>query len=328
MTKMAHNISTVSGRAEMAYVGETPWHGLGAKVDKAMTSGEAITLAGLDWRVLKMPIFFGENHPVKGKFATVRTDSNEALGVVGDKYRVLQNKEAFSFFDAIVGEKLAMFHTAGALGVGERIWMLAKLPGELWVTPKDNIEQYLLLTNSHDGSSAVQIMATPIRVVCQNTLNVAINMRTDQKTRVRHTLNMGTGIEEIRTQLGLVGNYFRIFEELGRHLVSKQANTKVVEELFDALGLSTLKAKESTRTENIRYEILGLFDHGKGNRDPLVKGSAWALFNGVTEYVDFNRSARGKTDGQRLESRAESLLFGSGADIKQRALDSLLTSVR
>lgn len=320
-----HNLNFVNGKASMAYVGETPWHKLGTKVDSAMTSAEAIEKAQLDWRVEKRPIYFPSQKgttKVPEKYAVVRCDSETPLGVVGEVYHPLQNKEAFSFFDAIVGEKLAMYHTAGALGEGERIWMLAKLPTDFWVTPEDRIESYLLLTNSHNGSSAVQIMATPIRVVCQNTLNMALS--SNVKTSVRHTMNMGRGIKEIRAQLGIADNYFRMFEEMGRHLVGKQANAQFVEAVLKDLGLSTEKGEDSTRTENIRYDIMRMFQRGKGNDMKSVKGSAWALLNGIVEYVDYERSARG-TGFEKAENRAASLLFGSGASMKQKALDSILT---
>lgn len=322
-----HNINS------MAWTGEKPWHGLGKEVAGAMTSAEAIKAAGLDWAVEKRPVYFfeqrGMTHPITDKFATVRTDTMVPLGIVGNQYRVLQNKEAFSFFDAIVGERLACFHTAGALGQGERIWMLAKLPGECWITPKDAVEKFLLLTNSHDGYNSVNILATPIRVVCQNTLNVALNQigSEQQRSRVRHTVNMGQGIEGIRKQIGIADNYFRTFEEMSKMLVSKKATTAIVEQLFTDLGLSKEKSKTSTRTGNIRYDILKQFESGRGNGLPGVKGTAWALFNGVTEYVDYFRSTRGDTS-EKAESRANSLLFGSGADMKQKALDSLLVSVK
>lgn len=324
-----HNLNMTNGKAAMAYTGNEPWHKMGTKVDHAMTSAEAIAAARLDWTVEKRQVLFetipgspGKGHiPANGYFATVRTDTKEALGVVGNQYRVLQNKEAFNFFDAIVGEKMAMFHTAGALGAGERIWMLAKLPGECWATPKDKIEQYLLLTNSHDGYHSVKIMATPIRVVCQNTLNMALG--SGARTSVRHTMNMGHGIKEIRAQLGIADQYFRTFEQMSRALVSKQATSAVVEQLFNDLGLSKDKAKESTRTENIRFDILKLFEKGKGNDTAGVKGTQWALLNGVVEYVDYQRSARGEGD-EKAQARATSLLFGSGAAMKQKAMDSLI----
>ena len=167
-------------------------------------------------------------------------------------------------------------------------------------------------------------MVTPIRVVCQNTLNTALSCGDERRTKVRHTLNIGLGIAEIRTQLGIVDAYFKRFETIGQMLVSKQATSEVVEHLLTDLGLSKEKAKESTRTENIRFDILKLFEKGKGNDLPGVRGSQWALFNGVAEYVDHKRSARGSTDDEKIESRATSLLFGSGAAMKQKALDSLL----
>lgn len=326
---MGHNLSSANGRTKLVYTGATPWHGLGTKVENALTSEEAIIKAGLNWSVNKKQIQFniGTGIPVQkdvpGHFATVRSDTQDALGVVGSKYRVLQNAEAFKFFDSIVGEKLACFHTVGALGLGEKIWLLAKLPGDFWVTKDDQVEKYLLLTNSHDGSSAVQILATPIRVVCQNTLNIAIRNATT-RTSVRHTLNIGSGIREIREQLGLVDSYYRTFEELSKSLVSQQANSIVVEKVLSDLGLTKDKAKESTRTDNIRYEILKQFESGRGNRLQGVAGTKWALFNGVVEWVDYFRSARGASSDAKTESRTSSLLFGSGAQIKQQTLDTLL----
>lgn len=327
---MSANLATTAGKPAMAWYGEKPWHGQGTEVKSAMTSAEAIKLAGLDWEVEKRNLQFLESDGtpkwLDRRFAVVRKDTEEALGVVGNVYRPLQNKEAFSFFDSIVGEKLAMYHTAGALGAGEKIWLLAKLPKEFWVTPEDKVEQFLLLSNSHDGTSTVTIMATPIRVVCQNTLNMALGG--ERKTRVRHTLNMGAGIKEIREELGIVDQYFRTFEEMGRHLVSKKANALIVEKVLSDLGLSQEKAKESGRTENIRFDILRLFERGQGNDLKTVRGSTWALLNGIVEYVDYERSARGKGYQEKAESRTASLLFGSGAEIKQKALDSILAVVK
>lgn len=337
---MGHNLNFKDGKAAMAYTGEKPWHGLGTKVDGAMTSAEAIKAASLDWTVEKRQVFFtngGSDHglpvmkKVDGRFATVRTDTMEALGVVGKQYRILQNNEAFQFFDAIVGEKLAMYHTAGALGAGERIWLLAKLPGECWITPEDNVEKFLMLTNSHDGYNAVKIMATPIRVVCQNTLNMALSAFAEggrQRTSVRHTINMGNGIKEIREQLGIADQYFRTFEAISKRLAAMPATGKVVEQLFTDLGLSLDKSKESTRTGNIRYEILKKFESGRGNAMTTTRGTAWALLNGVVEYVDYDRSARGDNAGEKAEGRANSLLFGSGAAMKQKAVDSLMAMAK
>lgn len=322
---MAHNLNIVNGKASMAYTGDKPWHELGTHVDHAMTAAEALEASNLDWKVEKHPIFYRrpdteEMVEVEGKNAIVRMDTYQALGVVGKRYHPLQNGEALSLFDAIVGEKLAVYHTIGALGKGEKIWLLAKLPGSVWITPEDNIDKYVMLTNSHDGSSAIQITVTPIRVVCQNTLNIALESTTDRMSKVRHTMNLGKGIEEIRDQLGMVNRYYRLFQEAGQFLVAKQATTNLIEEVFSNLGLSKDKASESTRTKNIRNDILERFEKGMGNDLPTIKGSIWAFINGLSEHVDYGRgSDRGRT---------KSILFGSGLNMKQRAFDKVLELVK
>ena len=179
-----HNINS------MMYTGEKPWHQLGTEVPQAVNSAEAIKVAGLDYTVAKRKLKTVGGIEVPNHFATVRTDTNEVLGVVGNKYTILQNKGAFSFFDGIVGVKEAMYHTAGALGKGERIWLLAKLPDYIRTVGDDITEKYLLLSNTHDGTGSVQIMFTPIRVVCQNTLNVGISQGTN-KVKLRHTMSIG-----------------------------------------------------------------------------------------------------------------------------------------
>ena len=161
----------------MVYMPKPAWQEVGVKLPKLMTSSEAMEHAGLDYKVEKRPLYtLGERNrliPVEHSFATVRTDTSLPLGIVGDRYTVLQNTSAFEFFDTLVGKGEAIYETAGVLGRGERIWLLAKLPGYIKIR-KDIINKYLLLTNTHDGSSTVIACMTPIRVVCQNTLNVAL----------------------------------------------------------------------------------------------------------------------------------------------------------
>ena len=179
---MAHNLLIQNGQASMFYLSEVPWHGLGVKLDRPATAKEAIEAAQLDWPVIKLPLFAGSKHiVVPDKFAVVRKTRNlvqktdPVLGIVGKDYTPLQNCDAFRFFDPMVGQNAAIYHTAGALGQGERVWILAKLPGHIRVAKDDITEKYLLLSNSHDGKSSVQIKFTPVRVVCQNTLTIALN---------------------------------------------------------------------------------------------------------------------------------------------------------
>ena len=167
----------------MMYHGERPWHKLGKPLDHPATATEAITAAGLDWSVTLSPCYAGGEGdevdapkylPIAGKRAVVRTDRQLAIGVVGTRYRPIQNTDAFGFFDAVVGEGKAIYETAGSLNDGRRIWMLARVPGDIWVADEDNVKKYLLLCNSHDGGSPLRALFTPIRVVCENTLRAAL----------------------------------------------------------------------------------------------------------------------------------------------------------
>jgi len=142
---MPHNLNVTNGGVSMMYVGETPWHKLGTKLEKPATSEEAIQEAGLNFTVQKFRLQTATNNlPVETHYATVRTDTMEVLGVVGSRYEPIQNKDAFRTFDALVGEGEAIYHTAGALGRGERIWLLAKLPDYIRVNGNDVVEKYRL----------------------------------------------------------------------------------------------------------------------------------------------------------------------------------------
>jgi phage/plasmid-like protein (TIGR03299 family) len=306
----------------MMSVGEIPWHKKGTILQNVATSAEAIVAASLTWEVEKRQVLYtspsklleNDTKTYKGKYVIVRKDREIPLGIVGNVYRPLQNKEAFSFFDAVVGTKEAMYHTAGSLGQGERVWILAKLPGTIKVTHEDAVEKYLLLANSHDGTSAVEMLFTPIRVVCQNTLNLAISSTT-QKFTMRHTLSMGMKIEDVRKKLGIIHNQFDLFEQLSQRMVNVQTNQKDLVKYFEEIGVITKdeEGKYTTRTQNTLDTLVSLFEHGKGNDMPSVKGSLWAGYNSVVEYVDYIRGSD--------ENRTKSILYGSGADVKQKAWD-------
>ena len=222
---MAHNLEIKNGEASMMYVGEEPWHGLGTKLESPASAAEAIEAAKLDWEVKKVPLYAGSGRrrvALKNRFAVVRKDlwgkkQCEALGVVGSQYTPLQNREAFSFFDPIVGEKAAVYHTAGVLGDGKRIWILAKLPEDIRVINDDITHKFLLLSNSHDGTSAVQVKFTPIRVVCQNTLTIALNK--GPTVWVVHTQNIHERLREAERLLGIVKEGFDEIEKTFKAMV-------------------------------------------------------------------------------------------------------------
>lgn len=312
---MSANIDT------MAYAGATPWHGLGTSVKEVMTSEEAIKAGGLNWEVEKKKIHFESKEKKEmiefpGKFATVRTDKDVGLGIVGGQYTIMQNHEAFTFFDNIVTKKEAIYHTVGSLGKGQKIWLLAKLPKSIEVVHDDVVDQYLLLSNSHDGTSAVSVRFTPIRVVCQNTLVAAFNS-SSYVVNVRHSSKMHGKVEEAQRILGISKEFYTHFEEMAKAMVKKPLTEDTLETLLKGIGYGKDK-EDSTRSSNIRDTIMKYIETGKGNTSKRVKGTLWAGVNGIVEYVDYGRLTKDMGDGV-VSNRLESVWFGGGATIKLKA---------
>ena len=164
---MSANVET------MFFTRVTPWHGLGTRVEEAPGSKEALVLAGLDWKVVQKPIFTEDGLPVNGFKANIRDRDSQVLGVVTNRYKVVQNEDAFAFTDKLLGEGVT-YETAGSLQDGRRTWILAKLP-QRYIISGDEITPYLVFMNSHDGTGAIKAAMTPVRVVCQNTLNLALS---------------------------------------------------------------------------------------------------------------------------------------------------------
>ena len=208
----------------MMYVGGVPWHGLGTVLDKPATAEEAIQAARLDWQVKKLPLYASEGDgsllrlPVPDKYAVARENSFDVLGVVGSSYTPVQNREAFAFFDPIVGKQAAIYHTAGALGKGERVWILAKLPDSIRVVGDDITDKFLLLTNSHDGTSSLQVKFTPVRVVCQNTLSLAINQG-GAGIKISHHTDIHQRLKAAEKMLGIVHHQFDELADTFREMV-------------------------------------------------------------------------------------------------------------
>jgi phage/plasmid-like protein (TIGR03299 family) len=321
---MAHDLATTNGRTAMFYHGETPWHRLGTKLENPATAAEAITAAGLDYQVELSPLATTSGTPVPQRKAVIRTDSTVALGVVGNNYVPIQNHECFGFLDAVVSEAGLRYHTAGALGKGERIWMLAKLPGHLRVKSSDDItEKYLLLSNSHDGSSALRVFFTPIRVVCANTLAVADRRGHGQGIAIQHTGDLAAKVHEAQRVLGFAHRFYDDLQGQINRLASYYPTPNQIANYFEALYPDPTVGN-TTRAQNIRETLHRLFEEGRGQDAYKVRGTAWAALNAVTEFVDHHRLTRGGTDLQRADRRLRSQWFGSGATLKQHAWRSAL----
>lgn len=326
---MAHDlyIDTGTEKAHMMYTGEVPWHGLGTALQKPATSAEAIKAAGLDYDVMKVPVFAGEGQKairVPDYDAVVPVDrwgspDCPVFGVAWGGYKILQNRDAFRFFDSIVGQGAAVYHTAGALAKGARIWILAQLPGMLDVCSGEKIQKYILLSTGHDAKTAVRVLLTPVHVVCQNTLSMALETG-DRVATAYHTFQMDEQLEAARMcLLAVVRGFSRMennFNLMMRRKMDDACLKMYLSRVFPEPKSSGNKSL-LTRCRLDREASRRLYYEGRGNETPGAKETLWAAYNGVTEYVDHYRS-RGK--GQRMGS----VFFGRGLQIKNRAYGTAL----
>jgi phage/plasmid-like protein (TIGR03299 family) len=317
---MAHNLATTNDKPAMMYTGEVPWHRLGTRLDQPATAEEAIGAAGLGYQVDLSPLRTEAGAEVTQRKAVVRRDTGRVLGVVGNSYVPVQNHEAFGFLDAVVAEGGLRYHTAGALGLGERIWLLAKLPGQIQVKDSaDVVDKFLLLSNTHDGSSALRVFFTPIRVVCQNTLNLAVREGEGRGVAILHKGNLAAKIKEAQRVLGLAVRFYDDAQSQIDKLASSHPSPTQLAAYFKALYPDPEDGKNATRAENVRTELGRLFEEGVGHDQPEIKRTTWAAFNAVTEYVDHHRPARTHGRQDQFDRRLNSIWFGGGARIKEHA---------
>ena len=319
---MSHEITVrEDGTAETFQVKVPAWHKLGTVVQEAPTSAEAIKLAHLDWEVDKIDLFGYFNDKleiVEGKVGIQRVDNGKILGVVGSNYHPVQNAEAFSFLDSIVKTGDLKYETAGSLRGGAGIWFLARMPEQSDIIG-DLTDNFILLKTGHDGLTSMEVMLTKVRVVCQNTLNMALRDNVN-RIRVKHCLNMPEKIDKARELLlGIRAesdNLDNVLRNLG---VVGVVNEKVTEFLDKMFPLPTVADQPATKTKNIRDQIMTNFDFDNETQTVATKGSAYGLLNAVTKYVDHQR-------GEKNELKAAtSAMFGSGSDIKDKALETLRT---
>lgn len=323
---MSHNIN----ERRMCYYGEVPWHGIGTKLDNPATAVEAIAAAGLDYEVAPQRLYTSEGIEAEDRRAIVRLDTKRVLGVVSDRYQPVQNKQAFGFFDVVVGEGQAIYHTAGALGAGERIWMLAKLPNDIVVAAGDRVEKYLALVNSHDGTSSLMMYFTPVRIVCQNTLNASMR-HAASGISIRHVGEIMHKVDDVRKTLGLVIDVYAQFEKLAKQFVGVKLDVAKADAYFERVVFgekekeaeaAVVVAEASSILKNRKLRMLELFESGRGNDIPEVKHTLWAAYNAVTEYSDHCRVIRGEDSDK--SRRLTDAWFGAGAYMKTVAYDTAL----
>ncbi len=316
---MAHQIET------MTYIGSTPWHGLG-KVMAESAQWDLVACqesAGLNWDAEKVPLVCQDDNSIviPDQFAVRRTTDKKILGVVGKSYNILQNKDAFEWFEPFLASKEASLHTAGSLAGGSRVWILAKLNRAPMVIAKgDEVEKYLLLAHAHDGTLKIRCGFTPTRVVCQNTLSLAIKDKASSLLSIKHTKNSILNLEKIREIMNLANEEFEATAEQYRHLASKEFDQDKVKQYVKILvGLKgdELLKDIPTRTINIMDEIMMLIQNGQGNTIPGVAGTWWSAYNGYTEYASHIK-------GRTQEGRLNNMWFGAEKDKMHDALNLAL----
>ncbi len=285
-----------------------PWQSIGVELDHPKTAREAIETAGLDYTVVKKPLELnsGLKHDA---YAVIRTDTEAVLGIVGKNYEPVQNRDAFTFFDSLIDEQEAVYETAGMLGEGETVWILAKVPGFIKVNRNDIVNKYILLTNSHDGTSQVRAKLTPIRVVCNNTLTSAL--RGAGEIQIHHTSNTARHLEQAITLLGMSDSLFEHLGNVFDAMAMKTITEEQLQEYVHALIPDSDESKETIRTAEIRNDVLRLHHSGLGAH--LARGTLWGAFNSVTEYTDHRMLTEDST------TRLKSIWFGRGEQLKLKA---------
>lgn len=264
-----------------------PWHGLGTAVDHAMTSAEALEMSGLDWNVDSKPIYTENGILIKGYKANTRNSDNKVLGIVTDKYKIVQNNEAFDFTDSLIGEGVS-YETAGSLNGGKRIWLLAKLPERMILG--DKVDNYVCFTNTHDGTGAIKVCCTPTRVVCNNTLNLALN-NAQRKWSARHMGNIKSKLDEAKRALELADKYMdnlteKAEEYANRPITEEQVNTivntmfSVSEDASDRQKENSKKAKEDFMVCYLAPDILKFMN------------TQWGLINAAADFADHRAPSR------------------------------------
>ncbi len=307
----------------MMYVNEKPWHGLGKQLAAPPTIEEGITCAGLDWTVETKQLVMEDGLRKVPAFATVRASDGALLGVVGNKYKPYQNIDAFKWFQPWLDAKKCSLDTAGSLKGGTHVWVLARINRDpVEVVKGDPIIRYVLLSNSHDGSRMVRAGFTATRCVCWNTVSAALTSNQSKLLKIRHTANAEEALKKVAETMEIADRNFAATIEqmrvLARKGVTKETIREYVTRVFRPKPITddeneAMTDEQEEKCERLVGRILPLFETGKGNTMPGVRGTMWAAYNAVTEYLTWER-------GRNSDNRMTSLWMGDGQGAAQRAL--------
>lgn len=318
----AANIATGSAAGAIfqietsAHNGGTPWGALGAEVSNDLTPQEMLAAAGVDWTVEKMKLTAGGSIVVPEKRALVRSSDNKVLDIVGKEWNPCQNEEAFEFFDDFVRSGDMEMHTAGSLKGGNIVWCLAKVKESFKCFGNDEVESFLLFTNPHKFGQAIDVRFTPIRVVCQNSLTLALKGKEDA-VKLNHKKAFDPSM--VKTTLGIASEKLKQYEEMARFLGKNRYTRKQVEDFARELFPSYSK-KEVAKGEVIPFSrpaarVLELLDEQPGHEH--AAGSWWNAFNAVTYFTNHER-------GSDVDSRLQSSWYGQSKNLNLRALETAI----
>jgi phage/plasmid-like protein (TIGR03299 family) len=321
---MAHEITVrEDGKAEMAYVGEQPWHGLGSELQKGATIDTWKTEAGMDWNIERTPLLYqvGETTYETEKHVLYRGDTNANLGVVSPSYKIVQPGEVLEFFQDLVGASGFELETAGTLFNGARFWAQAAIGQSAKVKDMDQLNGYLLLSTSCDGTLPTSVRFITQRVVCNNTLTMAMGEKAKREVVVKHRSVFDHS--KAKVDLGIAVDSFQAFMVTANKLAEKKVDYIAAQNF-----LAKLLAKENQLDVDVieknrtHKKIMELFAGGaKGSELDTAKGTMWGLLNGVTEYVDHH--TYGKTASHQLQNA----WFGRGEYLKSQALNMAIAGV-
>lgn len=274
-----HNIET------MFYAKSPVWHGLGIRTDEALNSKDALRMSGLDWTVDQHEVVV-DGSRVPNYKANVRSSDGKVLGIVSDRYKIVQNTDAFEFTDAIInnGDIEVKYETAGSLSNGKRVWLLAKMPNTTILG--DTVEPYMVFTNTHDGSGAIKVAMTPTRVVCQNTLTLALNTAKRTWTS-KHMGDMESKMHEAQVTLGLAKAYMEEFEEMAEILQQKHISDNSLADFMElAFPIPNDKNATDRKVNNAEYMRSSFLELYKSIEDvQKFNRSGWQLYNLVSDFT-------------------------------------------
>jgi|TARA_R110000744_G_scaffold64020_4_gene131677 phage/plasmid-like protein (TIGR03299 family) len=315
---MSHEVEIINGQAQMAYAGDVPWHGLGTEVSRDMSPNQIMVKAGLDWSVEKVPTYaiMGDEQIPTGQEALIRSSDNKVLTQVGKNWHPVQNEEAFEFFSEYCLAGDMEMHTAGSLKGGKMTWGLAKVKESFDVLKNDQVDSYLLFSNPHEYGKSIDIRFTPIRVVCNNTLSMAL--ASVKNTGVKMSHRKVFDADMVKEHMGIAHEKFAQYKDVAQFLAKKQFSMDALIQYYNDVFPRTYQGKEEVQVKTID----DLTSNGQKAFEFLEsqpgaefgKGSWWQALNSVTYLTDHHM-------GREADSRLTSAWFGANQTRKIKAVE-------